>query len=150
MPKKSVLCLSAALLLFGGALAYYMYCAYHPSMLILRSESDGGNRFEEEYHSETIWIVLADHNFIPLAKSANENVKELCDWNLKVTTDLYENYIAPYNVKVSGEVAKGKTTLCYEGYVTTKDGETIDYKEERTFDFAYVSNEDLFQNREFK
>lgn len=134
----------AALALAAGA--YYMYWSHHPHVVFHRAEAISSSRFEGEYHYETIMVSFAHHKaWIPLAKSVDADLKELADWNNRVITDLNQ-YIAPYNIKVSGEVANGKTTLRYAGYVTTQEGETIDYKEEKTFDFAYVSNEELFQS----
>lgn len=146
---KVIACLGVVLALLVGAFGvYYAYWSYHPHMVILCAQADSDRHFEEEHHHETIVVSLSNHRGIPLADSVEENLMELGEWNNRVITDLYENYIAaaPYDIRVSGEVAGGKTTLRYEGYVTTPEGETIDYKEEMTFDFAYVSNEDLFQN----
>ena len=134
----------AALVLAAGV--YYVYWSHHPHVVIQRGETISSSRFDGEYHNETIMVAFAHHkDWIPLAKSVDANLKEFADWNNQVITDLNQ-YIAPYNIKVSGEVAGGKTTLRYAGYVTTQKGETIDYEEEKTFDFAYVSNEDLFQS----
>lgn len=148
MSRKTIACLvlGLTLLLFGVFGIYCAYWSYHPHMVIQRAVINSSSRFEGEYHHEQIMFSLANHRGIPLAQSVEENLMELGDWCNQVDTDLRENYIAPYNIRVSGEVANGKTTLRYEGYVTTKDGETVDYKKEMTFDFAYVSNDNLFQN----
>lgn len=143
--KRRFLILGAIILLIVAVGGYWVYWSFHPHMMFHRTEAISSNRFEGEYHYETIMVSFANHRNIPLAKSVDTNLKEFADWNNRVITDLNQ-YIAPYNIKVSGEVADGKTTLRYAGYVTTQEGKTIDYKEEMTFDFAYVSNEDLFQN----
>lgn len=86
---------------------------------------------------------------IPSADIVNEHLRELADWNNMVISDLYtyQTYaFSPYNTTVSGEVEHEKTTLRYEGYVTTQDGQTIEYKEEKVFDFALCSDEALFNN----
>ena len=52
-----------------------------------------------------------------------------------------------YNITVSGEIANGKTTLRYDGYIIKKDGKRIDYHQEKTFDFVLCSKKNFLTNR---
>ena len=90
-------------------------------------------------------VVRADPRFeglesysehIMLAWSGDKKVRELVLWNDVVDLEVHYFYTAPYHVEASGEVKDGKTTLRYEGYVTTQKGETVEYLREMTFDFA--------------
>ena len=82
--------------------------------------------------------------FIMIAWSGDKAVRELVLWNEVVDLEVHYFYTAPYHVEVSGEIKDGKTTLRYEGYVTTQDGETIEYKNEMTFDAVFDPKSDLF------
>lgn len=78
----------------------------------------------------------AYYEFIMIAWSGDKKVRELVLWNDVVDLEINYFYTAPYHIEASGEVKNGKTTLRYEGYVTTQEGETIEYKREITCDFA--------------
>ncbi len=61
----------------------------------------------------------------------------MSDWNDEVVTELIAgDYIAPSNVTVYETIKNNKTTYTYTGYVTTQNGETIEYLNEKTFDFV--------------
>ena len=47
--------------------------------------------------------------------------------------------MAPTDVKLSAAINQGKVTFTYQGYVTAKQGEKLDYFKEATFDFIKVS-----------
>ena len=78
--------------------------------------------------------------------SGDKKVRELVLWNHGVDLEINYFYTAPYHIEASGEVKNGKTILRYEGYVTTQDGETIEYKNEMTFDSAFGPEGELFVN----
>ena len=78
--------------------------------------------------------------------TGDKKVRELVLWNHGVDLEINYCYTAPYHIEASGEVKNGKTTLRYEGYVTTQDGETIEYKNEMTFDGAFGPEGELFIN----
>lgn len=40
-----------------------------------------------------------------------------------------------------------KTTLRYEGYIITKDGERVEYLQEKTFDFELCSEKRFFTDK---
>lgn len=116
-----------------------IYWSFHPQITITRSILDS----DEEYHYERIMTIFTSKFDLPIAKPIRDELHALFDWCDSVDADLYENYTAPLRITVSGEVKEGKTTFWYEGYATTQDGETIDYREEKTFDCVFVSNEEL-------
>ena len=104
-------------------------------------ESVADARFErDEYYAEGIRAAWASN------PQTDETLREFVLWNHIVDLELHYVYTAPYDVRVSGEVKGGKTTLRYEGYVTTQDGETIEYKNEMTFDGAFGPEGGLFIN----
>lgn len=71
---------------------------------------------------------------------------EVHAWNDLVITELSREVQEPCDIRVSGEVKDGKTTLCYEGTYTTKDGETVEYFEEKTFDFVMDLDKQLLED----
>ena len=52
--------------------------------------------------------------------------------------------MAPTDVKLSAAINQGKVTFTYQGYVTTKQGEKLDYFKEATFDFIKVPEMENF------
>lgn len=67
-------------------------------------------------------------------------------WNNLVITELSRETQQPRDIRVSGEVKDGKTTLRYEGTYTTKDGATAEYFEEKTFDFELDLDKQLLED----
>lgn len=88
-------------------------------------------------------MVIADNPDISIVKSVQEKVREYSDWNNKVIEEL-QKYSAPLDIRVSTDVKGGKTTFQYTGYVTTQDGETIDYQNEKVIDYVFVDGDKLF------
>ncbi len=64
-----------------------------------------------------------------------ENEINYLEWSNEIFDDLYYNYMAPADVKLSATINQGKVTFTYQGYITAKQGETPDYFQEATFDF---------------
>ena len=110
---------------------YDVTLVYHDSMADARYEKD-------EYHADWIGFAWAGDEI------TDKKVRELALWNHIVDLELHYVYVAPYDVRASGEVKNGRTTLRYEGYVTTRDGETIEYRNEMTFDGAFGPEGELF------
>lgn len=71
---------------------------------------------------------------------------EVHAWNNLVVSDLSQVVNEPADIRVSGEVKNGKTTLRYEGTYTTKDGATAEYFEEKTFDFVMDLDKQLLED----
>lgn len=127
-----VLCIVIVLLIVVGA--GYIYCSYHPVMTVSRASS---TRFSGEGgHHEVMMLVYHEAYNVPIALSVKDTMSEYMSWNESVISEL-NTYTMPYDIRVSGEVDGGKTTLRYEGYVTTEDGDTVDYLNEMTFAFAF-------------
>jgi hypothetical protein len=110
----------------------YIYRCYHPDITI----GIGGG-----HGLEIISVVTTG----PIADVKEEQLKEIADWNNEVTYVLFNETMEPRNIKVSGEVEDGKTTLRYEGNYTSKDGETLQFFEEMTFNFVLVPNDELLK-----
>lgn len=137
MKKKIIISIAIILILVTTVpVLVYQYVSYHPD---IRVGIGGGHGLE------IISIAMTTSSFIPVAKEIEDNIIEVGDWNNEVTTFLFNNTVQPRDIKVSGEVVDGKTTLRYEGYYTTKDGQTEEYFEEKTFDFVLVPNDELLK-----
>ena len=120
-----------------------VYRANHPIISIIRMDISNSERFSgEPYHDERIMAVTSTSWFTP--KKVRDELNEFSKWYHDVDNELYNNYVAPYDIRVFGEVKDGKTMIRFEGYVTTPDGETVDYKNERTFDIEFSDKSDLF------
>lgn len=141
MTKKLIvsitaICVIAAAIISSGA---YWYLSCYPSFAIKRMVSENG----DDYHSEWLMMVIADNPNIPIAESVQEKIREYSDWNNNVVEEL-KKYSAPLDIRVSGDVKDGKTTFRYTGYVTTQDGETIAYQNEKVIDYIFVKGDKLF------
>ena len=139
----SALLFIAVLIFAIRYLSGIVYRANHPIISIIRMDISNSERFSgEPYHDERIMVVSSTSWFTP--KKVRDELNEFGEWYHGVDNELYNNYVAPYDIRVSGEVEGGKTTIRFEGYVTTPEGETVDYKNERTFDIEFSENSDLF------
>ncbi len=107
---------------------YFLYWSYHPHI----SLSDGMPAPKTERYSERVMVVISEHREIPTAASVEAELMRLSDWNNLVDTEL-RGCAGPQDVRVSGEREGGEITLRYEGFVTTKKGETVPYLREETF-----------------
>ena len=139
--KKTLLLVVCLLVVLATVGSIFLYRSYHPNIMITTSSVEKS----EEYYCEWLRVVTGSSSFIPIASSINDKMTELSIWNNNVVTDLEENYVAPLNITVSGEVKDGKTTFWYEGYATTPEGDTISYREEKTFDYVFDPDSELFQ-----
>ena len=133
---------AVAVMSAAGGLAYHFYWPTHhhyPEITLYRRDSIADARFErDEYYADLIMAAWASN------PQTDEKMREFVLWNHIVDLELHYVYVAPYDIRVSGEVRGGRTTLRYEGYVTTQDGETIEYKNEMTFDGAFGPEGELF------
>ncbi|MDD6679394.1 MAG: hypothetical protein PUF71_08470 [Firmicutes bacterium] len=94
---------------------------------------------------EFILLVVGSEHMSP---DLQAKALEIWAWNdavINELNDLRQN--GACSITVSGEVSRGKTTLRYEGYVTDSEGQSVAYREEKTFDF--VLDPKPFQNRSF-
>ncbi len=115
----------ALVVCIGG---YFLYWSYHPHI----SLSAGIPAPKTERYSERVMVVISEHREIPTAASVEAELMRLADWNNHVDTEL-RGYAGPQDVRVSGEREGRTITLRYEGFVTTKEGETVPYLREETF-----------------
>ena len=133
--KKKILPI-AIILFVIGAVSIYVYASNNPTIKI---GVGGGHGLE---------IIHVAHSTIfdvPISKEMQANLMEIHEWNDTVASFLMEETMEPRDIKVSGEVVDGKTILRYEGYYTSKEGEEIQYLEEKGFDFVIVPEEELFK-----
>lgn len=136
MKKRPLVILAAVLLFVAGV--YYFYWSYHPRISISAATAIPA---EADYHNERVMVAIAHHRGISAAARVEKELTRMADWNDQVATELYA-YTTPYDIRVSGENGHGHVTLRYEGYVTTKDGERLDYFRENTFDL-FVRDKDF-------
>ena len=133
--KKKILPI-AIILFVIGAVSIYVYASNNPTIKI---GVGGGHGLE---------IIHVAHSTIfdvPISKEIQANLMEIHEWNDAVASFLMEETMEPRDIKVSSEVVDGKTILRYEGYYTSKEGEEIQYLEEKGFDFVIVPEEELFK-----
>lgn len=142
--RTALLLVGVAAALVVAAGSFYLYRSFHPNIIITRMIKDSDVQSEDEYYCEWMMAVTTESPMIPVAQSVKEKLRELSDWNNGVVTDLYEHYVAPLHITVSGEVNDGQTTFWYEGYATTPQGDTVQYREEKTFDYVFVPGDELF------
>lgn len=140
--RYALIFLVAFVLLVVAVGAYGLYCAYHPTIVILHGQSNS-DYSAGVFHSETIGVARGYHPDAPVAKSVRSELDRMHDWIDQVETELHEySKNRPYYISVSGENDLGKITLRYEGCVTDSDRETRDYKNEETF-HIYVRPENF-------
>ena len=145
MKKRLLAGILAAVVLLSIAGVWY-YTSY-PVIGIGKMVASNSDKFEKEFHSELISLWGAGNDFLPDSPLQTRKWYEVSTWNEKVSFELMQYSIEggiAYNIEVSGEIKDGKTTLRYEGYIITKDGERIDYKQEKTFDFVLCSEKRFF------
>ncbi len=120
-----------------------LYQAYHPELVIGRSWPV--SEYEDGvFHRETITLTLPGDEAFPMAKSVEQELDRLWNWNDSVVRELTEKYAqnSPYYIYVSGENEGGQIVLRYQGCVTDAQGKTVDYQREATFDL-FVRDEDF-------
>ena len=124
-----------------GAYYFHVYRTLfpdYPDVRLSRITAQHDSLFEgKEAYFEYIMVVW----------SGDKKVRELVLWNHGVDLEINYFYTAPYHIEASGEIKNGRTTLRYEGYVTTQDGETIEYKNEMTFDAVFDPKSELFHDQ---
>ena len=93
---------------------------------------------DQEYVSQRIMLTSgeSDNWFFGQSEKVRSEIDRCFKWNGDVDQDLYNNYIAPLNITASVKTDGKTTVIRYEGYVTTPDGETVDYCKEETFNVA--------------
>ena len=147
--KKRILSCALILVVIASVTAIIYYNCY-PVIGVGKMVGVSSERFEEEFHSELISIVSAGNSFLPDSPVQKRKLDEVWMWNNTISHELSEYKKAgglAYNIKASGEIANGKTTLRYEGYIIKSDGKKIDYKQEKTFDFVLCSEKRFFTDR---
>lgn len=148
MTRKILALVLALVVIFSIAGAWY-YTSY-PSISVGKLVSSDNDNFTEEFHSEHLSIVTAVAGFLPDSPLQRRKIDEVMKWNDLITDELIEHSKQgglAYNITVSGEIANGKTTLRYEGYIIKKDGDRINYLQEKTFDFVLCSEKRFFTDK---
>lgn len=147
--KKSILAIIIAFVVILTTLGVLYYTSY-PIIGIGKMVGVTSDNFDKEFHSETISVWSTGATFLPDSPQQKQKMDNIYEWNNPIALELAEYRKEgglAYNIKVSGEMEDGKTTLRYEGYIITKDGKRIDYKEEQTFDFILCSENRFFTEK---
>ncbi len=148
MKKKLLIALLVAVVLISSISIWY-YTSY-PIIGVGKMVSYGSDNFKDEFISESISIVSAGNSVIPDSPMQKRKLDEVWMWNNSIAIELSE-YIKDgglsFNIKVSGELEEGKTTLRYKGFIIKNDGERIDYLQEKTFDFKLCSEKRFFTDK---
>lgn len=146
---RKLLAVVLALVITFSIVGIWHYTSY-PTISVGKMVASSSDKFEKEFHSEHLSIVTAVAGFLPDSPLQKEKIDEVMKWNdpivLELTEHSKEGGLA-YNIEVSGEIEGGKTTLRYEGYIIKKDGERINYLQEKTFDFVLCSKKRFFTDK---
>lgn len=147
--KRKLLAFFLALVVVFSVVGVLYYTSY-PTISVGKLVGLSSDKFEKEFHSEHLSIVTSIAGFLPASPLQKRKMDEVWKWNdpivLELTEYRKEGGLA-YNITVSGEIANGKTTLRYEGYIIKKDGKRIDYLQEKTFDFVLCSEKRFFTGK---
>lgn len=147
--KRKILALVLALVITISIVGTWYYTSY-PTISVGKMVASSSDKFEKEFHSERLSITSAVIGFLPDSPLQRTKIDEVMKWNdpivLELTEHSKEGGLA-YNIEVSGEIEGGKTTLRYEGYIIKKDGERINYLQEKTFDFVLCSEKRFFTDK---
>ena len=147
--KRKLLAFFLALVVVFSVVGIWYYTSY-PTIGISKGVSLSNDNFEKEYHSESINVWAAGGTFLPDSPLQKQKMDAVWEWNDPIIlelTELRKDGGLAYNITVSGEIANGKTTLRYEGYIIKNNGKRIDYHQEKTFDFVLCSEKNFFTNR---
>ena len=147
--KRKVLAFILALVVIFSVVGIWYYTSY-PIIGVSKAIGYANDKFEDEFYSETITIVTVGTEIIPDSPLQSEKMYAVWQWNDNIGKELAElrkDGGSAYNIKVSGEIENGKTTLRYEGYIIKKDGKRIDYNKEKTFDFVLCSEKRFFSDQ---
>ncbi len=140
--RRRRLAVEAAVLAVLVVISCCVFRAYDPEIFITRA-TPLNPTYDVVGYREMVGTGSRRNSFIPLAKSVEDELYELWLWNDEVTSELVEVYSnEPYYIHVSGEREGREITLRYEGFVTTKEGETVPYFRQATF-HLYVHKEDF-------
>lgn len=127
-----------------------LYYTSYPIIGVSKAIGYANDKFEDEFHSETITIVTVGTDIIPDSPLQSEKMYAVWQWNDNIGKELAElrkDGGVAYNIEVSGEIENGKTTLRYEGYIIKKDGKRINYLQEKNFDFILCSEKRFFTDK---
>lgn len=146
---RKLLAVILALVVTISIVGTWYYTSY-PTIGVGKLVASSSDNFEKEFYSERLSITSAVIGFLPDSPLQRRKIDEVMKWNdpivLELTEHSKEGGLA-YNIEVSGEIEGGKTTLRYEGYIIKKDGERIDYLQEKTFDFVLCSEKRFFTGK---
>ena len=147
--KRKILAVVLALVITFSIVGIWYYTSY-PTISVGKMVASSSDNFEKEFHSEHLSIVTAVAGFLPDSPLQRKKIDEVMKWSdpivLELTEHSKEGGLA-YNIEVSGEIESGKTTLRYEGYIIKKDGERINYLQEKTLDFVLCSEKRFFTDK---
>lgn len=144
--KKRILIAVLLVVVLISAVSVWYYTSY-PIIGVAKFASSYSDNFSEEFHNERISIFSVGSSFIPDSPLQKRKFDEVWVWNNSTTLEISEYVKAGgkcLNIKASGEIEGGKTTLRYEGYIITKEGERVEYLQEKTFDFELCSEKRFF------
>lgn len=147
--KRKILSVLLALVIMITIVGTWYYTSY-PTIGVGKFVASESDNFEKEFHSERISVTSAVVGFLPDSPLQKRKMEEVREWNDPISLELTEHSKEgglAYNIEVSGEIENGKTTLRYSGYIIKKDGEKINYLQEKTFDFVLCSEKRFFTDK---
>lgn len=143
MNRKVMLLLSGLAIILLLFIGYDCFIAFKPDIMFERSTI----HLEEDYCFDSAGMIMFYNDKRPVPSSFYENQTAYVDWDNEIQDSFrLKEYIAPTNVELHAKYENGKVTFTYKGYVTTQEGETIDYFKEATFDFIVKPEFKNFDN----
>ena len=141
MKKSWIILISIIVVLLLLICLFFVYMK--PTIQIVRMEP---TTTDQNQYLESITCIESAKTFLgmdsfQIYKKQLTQEQEISNWSNSVVTELQKEYLSrPHHIEVFSEVKNKETTLRYEGWVTTKEGEKIEYKQEKVFDFVLDSN----------
>ncbi|MFI3115516.1 MAG: hypothetical protein R3Y12_05185 [Clostridia bacterium] len=135
MNKKIILILVLVLSVVGVGVGYYLQNSQNPEITV--SIAGGG---DDNHYMEFIGIAYSENGGVSMSDTIKSNITAISNHTQEVVLKLSTEYTEPLNVTCSYNEENGQTFVKYEGLVTTLDGETIDFSEEKIFDFVLNAN----------
>lgn len=99
---------------------------------------------EDDFNYDMPMLVFSEVN---PTKVYIDNITAFTNWIHEIDDAFYtRQYIAPTNIKLTCELHGSNVTFTLKGTTTSPEGKTINYFNERTFDFVIVPEmEDLLE-----
>ena len=136
--KRLLIYMAIIVVLAVGGL---LYAKANPRVILGKAVSDS-----ETHKEERLMITCAALFNMKINKRTDERVKEVSDWSNQFLTKLTNDCQGrACDIRLSGEMKDGKTTITYSGTYIDAQGNTVPVKESKTFDFKLCGEKDFLK-----